>query len=151
MRNKLIAIAIVTAVLFSQAAFAEQGPKDADFEKHHDKIMKQLNLTPEQEKQLKDYREQEKAEIKKEFGELKAKREELRSQLNNPQVSENTIRQTAGQLEAMQAKMMARRIDSILYMRKVLTPEQFTKFQELTKEKRGEFMRKCWKNRGLNK
>ena len=141
MRHKLIVIALIAAVIFSQASSAWAGAAKPDFEKRHDKMVKALNLTPEQEKQLNEYKEQAKTDFKAATTQLRAKKDQLRDQLNAAQVDEAAVRQTADEIKALQNKMVDHRIDSLLRMKKVLTPEQFAKFQELMKERKHRFMK----------
>jgi len=95
------------------------------------KIRQQLNLDPEQDKQLQALRE----EFKKQSQELKesmrAKRKELKKELQKEELSMERIHQLHAELKALLGQREDHRLKGILEARKILRPDQLTKFIEL--------------------
>ena len=102
------------------------------------KVFEQLNLTEEQKAQLKENKKRNREERKAGFEKMKSYKEALRQELLKPDLDKKRIKQIQGQLKAAQAKMADDRLDSILEVRTILTPEQFTKFMTLMEQHRKE-------------
>ena len=127
--KKLLALFFAAAIL-SSAAFAQtERPVDAKakMERHKgkhdkDKMMKDLNLTKEQ-----------KAQLKTQHQEMKAKREALKAQDNI------TVKEMREKQAALQAEQKAK-------MESLLTAEQKTKMTEMKKQKKAERGNRKMKN-----
>ena len=100
-------------------------------------MSKELGLTPEQEKQLEDYRAQNKEKVKDIHGKIKDKRKELREELQNQELDIARVAQVHSELKALEAQAEDNRLEGILKVRSILTPEQFRKFGEFTKKGKG--------------
>jgi translation initiation factor IF-2 len=72
----------------------------------------------------------------------RAKREALRAELEKPNFDENKVKSLQAAARAAQEKLQDHRLQGIIDVKKILTPEQFAKFQAIMKEKRGQ-----WGNR----
>jgi len=97
-------------------------------------IFKQLDLSPEQEKQLEAHRNKHRGQSKELRKSIKAKREEIRNELQKQELNMEKINEIHSELKALHSKKSDHRLKSMLEVRKILTPEQFTKFCELRKD-----------------
>ena len=61
----------------------------------------------------------------------------MRQELQNPTLNMDKINQIQSELKASQAQMLDARLQGILEIRKILTPEQFTKFSAKMEEHKG--------------
>ena len=118
-------------VVPNQVVEAKQGMKS----KGEHKMFAQLNLTEDQRKQLKANKEQQRAQMKSNIQQMKAQREALHQELMKPQLDMDKINAIQTQLKANMAQMADSRLNSILEVRKILTPEQFAKFISTMKER----------------
>lgn len=136
----LLAVFLV-AGLASQSLAWGRGPRKGKF--NHEKIQKmigkKLDLTEEQQKQFKTHGDQMKKEREAHKEEMKAVGDKIKAELEkdnpNRRILHNLVRRASQKRTAMEIK----RMDSLLDLRKTLTPEQREKFKEMTKrrDKRG--------------
>lgn len=112
---------------------AKEGMKE-NMEGHFKEISKELNLTPEQEEELKNHkalRREEMKELRKRIDEAK---EELGKELEKQEFDMDRINQLNSELKAAQSEKQDYSLNSILDVRKILTPEQYKRFREFTKK-----------------
>lgn len=144
MNNKILRSGILALCsLFIAAGLSAEpspsGDKGSWEERHEEKIKamhEKLGLTPAQEKALKAHRESHREEGKKLWQEVRGKRESLRQELQKNPVDEPKVRALHDELKALDAKQADHRFAGVLAVRKILTPEQFKKFQDLMEENR---------------
>jgi Spy/CpxP family protein refolding chaperone len=129
--------ACIIMLLGTHLSFAEEQAKSwgRQGQEHKAELFKELNLTAEQEAKLAEYRKQDKAEAEQNRTAMKEAREKLREELDKPTSDMTVVGNLANTIKQGQAQMVDHRIKSILQLKEVLTPEQFQKFQEKTKEK----------------
>ena len=60
----------------------------------------------------------------------------IRQELQKDQLNMDSINQINSELKNLQAQILDRRLEGILEVRKVLTPEQFKKFTDRTEERK---------------
>lgn len=101
-------------------------------------MLQQLNLTDAQKKQM--------AAIRQKYqGQMQALRKDMRSahdklgQLMASSASDNEIRAQYQKVEGMKQKLSALRFESMLEMRKVMTPEQRAQFQKMMQARHDRF------------
>ena len=97
-------------------------------------IFKQLDLSPEQEKQLKAHRNKQKVQGKSIHESIRAKREEMKIELQKQELNMAKINKINSELKSIKSKKSDHRLESILEVREILTAEQFVKFMDLKKE-----------------
>lgn len=102
-----------------------------DREEMRGKLKTELGLTNEQEKKLETHRIDQRAEMEKLMLVVKEKREELKTALENPKMNHHAVERINDDLKTAQNDMADKRLEGILYVREVLTPEQFKKFLSL--------------------
>jgi Spy/CpxP family protein refolding chaperone len=100
-------------------------------EKMRDHMKKELGLSKEQQKKLDAHRIDQQAEMEKLMLDVREKREELKTALENPEMDKRTVQRINEQLKNTQNEMADKRLEGILYVRGVLTPDQFKKFLAL--------------------
>ena len=95
------------------------------------KIWDELNLTPEQKKQLEENKTKNREGMKATFEKMKFCRESLKEELMKPALDMDKINSIQLQIKTLEGRMTDDRLNSILDVRKILTREQFEKFIEL--------------------
>ncbi len=100
-----------------------------------DGIFKELNLTPEQEARLGEFRKQESAQRKEVMGQLREDRGKLRDELAKPKSDQAEVQRLATEIKTLQAKMVDSEIAAVQQMKTIMTPEQFAKFHEIMKQR----------------
>ena len=118
------------------------GDKRGRMEKRWSKMADELGLTEEQQKQLKEHREENRSaaeQLREQKGEL---RDALRQELQKIDLNKEKIQQLHNELKAVLAEMEDRRLEGILTVREILTPEQAQKLHEVMEEKREHFREK---------
>jgi len=144
MKEKLrLVVALVMISMFAAGtASADQGAcaqGDKDRAGHYKEktaaITAELKLTPDQEKRLNETKAAHRAEMTGLAGQLKAKRQELEAALTNPAATSQSVSPIATQIKALEAQMVDRRIDGILKIKEILTPEQYQKLQTMKGER----------------
>ncbi len=136
MRKKthLIAAGIIAAVLAAGPAFAgescETEGKSSGWNKDKmEKQLKDLNLTEDQEKKLKESKESFREQASTLRAQLKEKRQALHGALSKAGVTRQEIEPLVAEMKALQSRMMDQRIEGIFKIKEILTPEQFEKLQ----------------------
>lgn len=136
MKFKKIFVAVVAAVLISLGLSAPVGAEGNNqnapiSEKRAKKdFLETLNLSVEQKELIKKDRAKSKqnwAELREKLG---AKRSELKQELEKPSVDMNKINAIITETKTLTGKMLELRVNNILTMKQILTPEQFKKLQE---------------------
>jgi len=95
------------------------------------KIYQQLDLSPEQAEQLKALRNTHREQGKQFRNNIKAKKEELKKELQKQELDMKKINQLHSELKTMLGRREDDRLNEILESRKILTSEQLKKFLEL--------------------
>jgi Spy/CpxP family protein refolding chaperone len=90
----------------------------------------ELNLTAEQKEQLKALREEMQPIREKHMESVKAVRDKIKAELLKSDPSQNTLYGYAGELGELHKQMTKDRTDHLLKVKKILTPEQFSKLVE---------------------
>ena len=96
--------------------------------KRRDLIHKQLNLTPEQEKKLEALRKIHENQREDFFKNIETKREELKNELESQELNKEKINQLHSELKAILCQGEDYRLNEILEVRTILSPEQYKKF-----------------------
>lgn len=130
--RSLIRLAVsMTMMLAAASSFA--GKREGRMQE----MVKTLDLTEAQQKQMKELHEKNKAELKTKRAAKKAAFESLRTTLEKDDASDDQIRTAYQGLQTAKSNVAQARFDMMLEIRKVLTPEQRKKFREVMKAKIG--------------
>ena len=95
-----------------------------------------LNLSDDQVKQLKDRHKKQKEAMKSLFEQIKTNREALNAEIIKATPDMNKVNDIETQLKSLQSQMVDNHLNSILEIKKILTPEQFAGYMALKKEKK---------------
>ena len=138
--TKRICVLIIIG-LFLSPLYAYARPPQKNFrgdktwkeikEDRRSKIYQQLDLSPEQTEQLKTLRNTHREQGKQFRNNIKAKKEELKKELQKQELDMEKINQLHFELKMMLGQREDDRLKEILEARKILTPEQLKKFLEL--------------------
>lgn len=122
-----------------------QGPAR---EKAFDKIVQELGLTVEQQKLIKEQRAERRRKMLDANQELRNKRMQLKQELEKKDVDKGKIQNLVNEIKSLQGQQLELRVADTLAMKEIFTPEQYEKFQGLTKcgSRQGRFMGKMGGN-----
>jgi Spy/CpxP family protein refolding chaperone len=116
-------------------AQATPGPDESSAKWHPgqriQEIFNQLNLTDDQKKQLEMNKQQHRAKMESSRQAMKTSREAFQQELMKPLLDRPRINEIHQQIKALQSQMEDDKLNSILAVRTILTPEQFQKFVNL--------------------
>jgi len=130
---KTVVPLIVIMFIFSAApAYGEHGHKG----KRMENFIEKLGLTVEQQELLRQEREAHKGVAKQVHEALKNEREALRKELEKPVSNQAQIDRLTSSIKVLQSQIVDLRVEKILSMKEILTPEQFKKFSEMTEKHR---------------
>lgn len=129
-----LAAAVVAAMLFSQTgvyAYESGDPAqcEAKREAHFKKMTEELKLTLKQQEQF----TRERKEFASKSKDLKAKMQSLRSslkaELEKPALDKGQVDNLTAELKNLAGQQIQNRVDKIIAMKQILTPEQFSKMK----------------------
>lgn len=101
-------------------------------------IASRLNLTSEQQEQLKAHRETQQQSMKEMQRALKEKKAQLKEQLDNPAATRESVNALAADIKTLTGRMIDQRIDAVFAIRQILTPDQFNQLQEARQRRCGD-------------
>ena len=132
--NKIVLI-LLTCLLLPVLAFAHpEGTPDGSNSKGREKFMDELGVTPEQKAKLKDLKES-KQDLPTEFEGIKKLKAEMENLLKDPNSSESDVLTKSKELGDKISQIHENRIKHLLAMKKILTPEQFSKLLDKMHDK----------------
>ncbi len=103
-------------------------------------IINELSLTPEQRELLKEQRYQERYKMINTRNKIRLKELELRHELEKKEINREAVDKILAELKKLQSNILEQRVEAILKMKEILTPEQFEKLQSISEQR--------YKNRG---
>lgn len=125
---KLLAFSTALAVAAPAAA------SGSFFDGHHRKLYKELNLTEAQKAQVQEIKKKTKDSMKEHRAKIKEAMADLSKSLKNPTKGDSyrqELKNKFNEVQNLRNEMMARRFDTALEIREILTPEQIQKFQAM--------------------
>ncbi len=99
-------------------------------------IAQVLGLSPKQKEQLKEQRYQDELKRIDTRNKIRLKELELRHELEKKEVNRQAINRVVEELKELRGAMLDQRVDSILKLKEILTPEQFEKLQSFDERRR---------------
>ncbi len=123
MRTRTIVLSLLTALLLLPATGSAQNRK-AQFMK---KKMAEMGITEEQGTRLKELYREMRTFKKEHMAKVKELREKTKQELLKDNPSRNALSAYSEEMGILHKKMNENRIDHLLKMKAVLTPEQFDK------------------------
>ena len=120
--------ALALAAAATKAEARPGGNHEEKYERHLAKMTKELNLTAEQQEKIKKLHEAAKDEMKSKKEAMKKAAEEFEASLQGSETGEK-IRAQFSKLQSAQDEFAKARLEKILSVREVLTPEQRKNFK----------------------
>ena len=132
MKKTVIALSLTAAMLFGTHAYAQGpgfGPGPGGMESQEFRGPgRRLNLTPEQEAKIQELRRNFRTENAQLIGSIVTKRLELQSLWTDPKAESKAIQDKERELRDLQNQMKDKRVQLRLEVRRLLTPEQLSRF-----------------------
>jgi len=145
-KTKIFGFILATAVMLSSPmmVYADNGMGDKEGHQdgawHHgppdQMFAKVLNLSDDQVKQLKDLHQKQKDDMKAVFEQMKSTKEELNAEIIKATPDMNKINDLQTKLKGFMSQMVDNHLNSILAIKKIMTPEQFAGYIALRKERK---------------
>ncbi|MGK7914742.1 MAG: Spy/CpxP family protein refolding chaperone [Prochloraceae cyanobacterium] len=104
------------------------------FEEERGRFIQELNLTEQQQRQIREIRQKYQGQISQQQQELKSARQQLGNMMVGTE-SNSAIRAKHRQVTTLQQKLGELRFETMLEMREVLTPEQRRKFAQMIEQR----------------
>jgi len=137
----ILALGLTIPLLsYADAPMPAAGDAPQAMEEHHGMhdpmhmMGKILNLTPDQEKQLKDLWKTQHEAMKTTMESLKSNREAFEAEIVKANADMSKVSDLENQLKTLQGQMVDNHLNDLLAVKKVLTPEQFAGYMALKKE-----------------
>ena len=143
----ILGIFVLPAAYANEAAYSSDEHSGYAHRKHErmgkkgEEIYNQLNLTQDQKKQLEANKQKHRENMEAVFEKMKSYKEDFNHELMKSTLDMNKINEIHSQFKTVQSQMSDDRLNSILEVRKILTPEQFSKFLSLMDQHKHEHKR----------
>lgn len=124
--------ALFPAVMPQSFCQGHEGREEAR-DQRYEEIIKELDLSSEQQAQISGQRAAEKAFSKEMREKMRLLRGELSKELDKPVTDEQAVRLLVSRMKELFGERLQRKMEGILTMKKILTPEQFKMLQDKTK------------------
>ncbi len=105
-------------------------------EKPRKTIARRLELTEEQKKKFEAVEEETKKEMKASQEKIKEISKKLKTELQKDPPDRNTVHRHIQELSRVRTQMQIRRMDSMLELRQMLTPEQRERFKRMLDQRK---------------
>jgi len=128
-----LSLSLTTAVYAGSQAerIEKEGVRPEARESRMEEINRQLHLSPEQDRQLQAQRNRHEKQ-KEELNErIRVKKEELKQELEKQELCMEKVNQLHAELKVLLGQREDHRLEHILEIRNILTPEQLKKFLAL--------------------
>lgn len=158
MRAKTMALALAAALALAPApALADPGGQGRGggmggdgwammADRHMDRLMDQLKLTPEQRGKIETIRARHKEQARPVHQELRKKREELSALVRGAKATRDQAIAKQREVDALHAKLSEARLAAWFEARAVLTPQQLAELEKLPAGPKG--WKGGWKGKG---
>jgi Spy/CpxP family protein refolding chaperone len=134
-KTKIAGIMMIVMALSVPRVWADTGDVKPDLHhgQHEHMMAKILNLSEDQEKQLKDIKQKQKDAKKSIFEQVKSNREAFEAEIVKATPDTAKINDIQTQLKSIQSQMVDNHLNSLLEIKKIMTPEQFAGYMALEK------------------
>jgi len=152
MKSWILLTAMITGLLASSPSFAGEGGKGKHFGKGKMAfgMFKDLDLTSEQKDKIKAIKQETKNAMKDSKTTMRAEQSAMHALMTSGTATDEAIRAQHQKVQDLMAKNADARIETMIRIREVLTPEQRAKLATLM-EKRGKGKEHRGKGRGKGK
>jgi len=142
-KTKILGLAVAIMALSAPMVYADAGTGDKDSvhqdgdghrPMHEHMTAKILNLSEDQEKQLKDLKQKQRDAKKTNMEQMKSNREAFEAEIIKATPDMGKINDLQSQIKTIQGQIVDAHLNNILDIKKLLTPEQFAGYMALEKE-----------------
>jgi len=131
-KAKRLVIALAIVFFATSLAYAQvPGGAKQHNDKQRESILKELNLTSEQQQKLEENRKAQREDMTKLQQAIKEKHAKLQEELKNPAITRSTVEPLVNEIKSLQAQLIDHRINGIFTVKEILTQEQFVKFNQI--------------------
>jgi Spy/CpxP family protein refolding chaperone len=99
-------------------------------------FLKELNLTPEQQKKLEENRKVQAEKTSQLRTATWEKEKELQQVLKDPAVTKAKVEPLVNEIKSLQAQLIDQRVSGIFAVKEILSPEQIAKFNQLMEKRK---------------
>ena len=137
-RRIAVLVAIVMGLVFAGASYAQQFDEEQGqpYRGKAEEVFKKLNLSPQQEAQIKEFQDINLKRAKELRRDLKGKRKELIEELDKSNSDVARIKALTSDLKDIEGRLIEQRVNGTLKMKEVLAPEQYRAFSDTLKKMR---------------
>ena len=143
MAKVMVVAAAVALVSFAANAYGGEGWKDHkngdEGQRRFDKMAEDLGLTTEQKASLEKQHEATMPQMKALREKMRASREQLKAELDKDTPDKAKLAALVEEMKTLTGEQVQMRIDKVLEMKKILTPEQSAKMKSIMDAKKKEF------------
>ena len=138
-KTKLIIIGLAVVFLATSTVYAQMpGHRQKPTDEYRGRMAKELNLTQEQQVKLEANRKAQRQEVDKLLTAINEKQAKLGEELKKPGVTRASVQRLTNEIKTLQAQLIDSRINGILAVKQILSPEQFTRFGQMTEKRQRE-------------
>lgn len=155
--GKILVYTLAAVLILSSSAAYAYHPDDKDgrreeMRKKHEQVMdnliQELGLSRQQQNEINKQRQEHKAAREGLREKIQARRELLKEELQKDTVDRGKVYTLVDQITQLKGQMYRLKVDGILGMRDILTPEQYKDFKTRMDQKKEEFKRRRGKKGG---
>jgi len=138
LRQITCSLLVAAALFFTSLAYAQSfserfWKKDQKGQETPGTMTKELKLSPKQEQQITEQRNKQRQQAEELGQKLKASRDELSSELNKDVPNKSKVQVLVSEIKEIMGKRIEQRVERILLLKEILTPEQFRQLNEKTR------------------
>lgn len=139
-KQAVVYAGLIAALFLTSLAYAQPvGDVPEGLARHRKEaignLVQELNLTPEQQEQIKKQRSEQMHKAKALRDRLQAKRKQLREELEKQAVDKAKIYGLVAEIKSLMGQQLEDRVERVISMSEILTPEQFEKMKEKRKQR----------------
>lgn len=155
--DRTLALAVViTVMIFSQSGVyagetADTEQYAAKREARFKKMSEELQLTPQQKEQLAKEREEFVSRSKDLREKIRSARAGLKAELEKSAPDKAKVNSLTAEIKDLVGRQIQNRVDKVMSMKQVLTPEQFNKMKASMKERKEDKRRKGGYKDGIDR
>jgi Spy/CpxP family protein refolding chaperone len=130
MKRWVAPLVMALAVALAGSAYAadqQKGKKGNG--KHFDRMVKELQLTPDQQVKIQEHKQNQQKQIREINAQLRANQEQINAELAKPDLDKARVEQLTQERKTLEAARVDQRIAARLEMRAILSPEQYQKLE----------------------
>jgi Spy/CpxP family protein refolding chaperone len=139
-KTKILGFMLTTMVVLTSSISVYADSSHQAGEGHHQKwdhsMYKSLKLSENQEKLLQDSRQKQKKTMKSIYEQMKSNREEFNAEIVKAKPDMKKINRIQARFKDFQSQIVGNYLNSILEIKKILTPEQFAGYMTLENERK---------------